>query len=462
MFGLGLGIPRAGHRSNAGSFSPADISGGVGWYEPKGIVTDGSSVSAWTDSFGNGNDLADGGSEPAYVASAINGHAGIQCDAGESMLRATWTGGTVSQALTIFSVSLFTTTDSTHAYNAGSGSVVQCQRQGTDVRFTAGVTLLVPGPTPGDAMVTCVVHNGASSHATVSFAGDVPQGNEGDAGSSSMDGISIGTTVGGGGNYYRSPICEVIVYDRELTDEEEQQVKDYLLRKYSVTPDQAALESYGASPQRSQIDASSGISPAYADSFSLQAWAYLDTTKKHDLVAKGYPTGSDGFVTLQVRSNDQIRFAIAGNTPGQGYRMDTTGTVNTGEWILVTATFDAGTVKIYYNTTDMAYTTAHANTNGNPSTSANWWVGALQNNFSTQDGTLDGQVTQAAYYNKVLSIDEITASYNNGHLGKMVADNADTHWNVNYLDKTQGISFQDETGTYDVSFNSTSDLEPVK
>ena len=219
-----------------GNLSPASVGGLVLWVHPGTIQVSGSDATGWNDASGNGNHLAPTSGNPLYVASAINGLPGIQVDSGENMKRASFVGGIVSQSFTIYSVTIFTTTDSTHAHNAGTGSTVQCQRQGTNIRFTAGTQILVPGPTPGTALITEMVVNGASSSATGIYSGAAVQTVSGNLGSSSLDGFSVGTTVSGAGNYYRSPECEFAVYDGIPTDDERSRILSGFQRKYNVNP----------------------------------------------------------------------------------------------------------------------------------------------------------------------------------------------------------------------------------
>ena len=55
-------------------FAPDDIMDLWGWYDANVGVTGGTSVTAWADQSGNGNNLsAAGGQEPATVAAAFRG-----------------------------------------------------------------------------------------------------------------------------------------------------------------------------------------------------------------------------------------------------------------------------------------------------------------------------------------------------------------------------------------------------
>lgn len=57
----------------------ADLPGLKWWVEPDGIVSTGSTVTSWTDKSGNGNTIAESGSNrPSLVSSALNGFNGVQ------------------------------------------------------------------------------------------------------------------------------------------------------------------------------------------------------------------------------------------------------------------------------------------------------------------------------------------------------------------------------------------------
>jgi hypothetical protein len=210
-------------------------------------LSDGTSVSSWTDSSGNGNHAvqATGARQPIYKTSIINGKAVVRFDGSDDVLIAPTTIGTGPH--TIFAVARNITLPNTYnpidAYtdnaSAGSGTIsgstLFVRSDGGGAFYPpAGATAVDPVGTYGTSTFLHVFtfetgtnwktyHNQLLEAQAVTSA--YPAATHFQIGGQFTAAFSRGANV---------DIAEWIGYSRVLTTTERQGVEQYLLRKYAV------------------------------------------------------------------------------------------------------------------------------------------------------------------------------------------------------------------------------------
>jgi hypothetical protein len=234
-----LGGLRQAATGNQSTFLPTNISGCVEWLRSDlGITLNGSTVSAWADQSGNGNNVTQGTAlkQPGYSASGgALGNAYTSWTSNSAQILKGTLAATLNTAYEYFFIADYdgAGTDNygldfganfSAVNNTGSGGVWSPGQAASAINFS-GVATNVPHIINYQAGV-------ASSAATID--GGSPLTN-GAAPSSGLTSIQIGSYGGDLGAFgWGGKIYEVIVYNRALTSGERTQINNYAVSRYGT------------------------------------------------------------------------------------------------------------------------------------------------------------------------------------------------------------------------------------
>jgi hypothetical protein len=182
---------------------------------------DGVDVTIWADKSGNGNDAV-GSTVPSYSTSAINGKAAVHFQPNEYLVGQNGFEPNITATVFIVgvlhskagdsSVVIFSTQPSGGTDSARRGLCVSVVKESTVIKTDRGMTF--PDNPVGLANPYLVV--------------DVDTGNV------DSNAFNIARFIDGGSNDLNGDIAEIIVYDRELTTAEKNEVAGYLAQKYGL------------------------------------------------------------------------------------------------------------------------------------------------------------------------------------------------------------------------------------
>jgi len=202
------------------------------------IINSGGFVSGWKDKSKNGNNVAQttGANQPTTGIETINGVNALKFDGiNDFLLRATFTGGALSQPNTIFVVweQLGNASGLGKLIDGGIGTnrhVLQVDaNEGWQV--FAGLVVIIAVAVPQDIpFIRSVFFNTTSSegylNGTLEFTG-------GDVGPQSLNGLTIGARFDGTG-LFEKKVGEIIIYNRLLSTPERTTVERYLSSKWGI------------------------------------------------------------------------------------------------------------------------------------------------------------------------------------------------------------------------------------
>lgn len=231
------------------SFSPDDISDLKLWLDASDAATitkdGGNLVSQWDDKSGEGNDVSQGtpSQQPLWVDAVQNGLPIIRFDAVNDFLnRATYVGGALAQPNTIFVVCKFPPNSSGTVgpvFDGGGDNnerhLFYNQQPTTSTNghvIFAGAALINTTLVKDETNIRLydMVYNGGSSQLFRSSS-LVIQGN---AGTDPMDGISL-AVFNSLTSFFSDPdIGEIIIYNKLLTTQEKDDVRDFLNTKWGL------------------------------------------------------------------------------------------------------------------------------------------------------------------------------------------------------------------------------------
>lgn len=213
-------------------FSPLDISDLIAWFDANvGITLNGADVSLWEDQSGNGNDLIQGtaADQPVFNASDadFDGKPSVGILSGERLRTAAFASA-LSQPNTIFIVLKKNATNTGHAYDGIISSSQQSFARENQMR--GGATLSLSGSIGTAKALLTNIFNGVTSE---SWNAGTSMGS-GDAGAHTMTGLTLGSRYDGASSV-DGQVPEFLIYGKELSVPEHNQVGNYLADKFDFT-----------------------------------------------------------------------------------------------------------------------------------------------------------------------------------------------------------------------------------
>ena len=210
-----------------------------------GVTLSGSNVTAWADQSGNGNNATSPTIAPTFVSSSINSKPAISFNDDESWMQIPQNNIGNSGNISIFII--FNYTSGAVILNKGDAATFEATvweiTTSNGFGFVDNVDLeepswnTVPISIPEDepvlleafssAGVSQIAYNGTNS-------GSPSPANNNFNPISQYIGIGGGGTNGGSTAYLDARIAEIIIYNRQVTNPERQQVEAYLNTKYAI------------------------------------------------------------------------------------------------------------------------------------------------------------------------------------------------------------------------------------
>lgn len=225
---------------NAGvaPFSPTDIADLELWLDASDtgtISSAGGLVSQWNDKSGNGYNAtqATGSMQPTTNLATINGLNAIRwIDGGGDSMHATF--ASLSQPNIIFVViKQNVITGSKYVFDGGGSSTRHALfLDGSgNLDLFAGSSLNGPAASTSAAAIYTALYNGGSSTFRINGGTSLASGN---TGSHSLNGFTIGARYNNV-EFLSADIGEILIYNRNISDSEKNQVGNYLATKWGIT-----------------------------------------------------------------------------------------------------------------------------------------------------------------------------------------------------------------------------------
>jgi hypothetical protein len=238
-------------------WSPAKLSGCSAWFDAQDsntIVLDGpSNVSQWLDKSGQGNN-ATGGTSPTY--NTASREYGVVFNGTTQYLSTAYTANPFAESF--FAVTTWTGANNFASYeiigaSANNGRQYAVRDDGTSnvVRWEIGGSTAGYGPTAGVVVGTQFLTTGtyrpvAGGSTSLNGSNQSTRGTVSYSGSATTN-IGVGYFTGLS-NYYQGTINEIIIYSREVTTDERQQVEGYLAYKWNLQSNLPSSHPYKINP----------------------------------------------------------------------------------------------------------------------------------------------------------------------------------------------------------------------
>ena len=209
-------------------------------------VTDGDVVGRWEDKTSNADHLnqAVAGNKPTLQSGAgdtLNGHPVIRADGVNDYLQGAFTtGGQMNQPNTIFIVNKLddaAVDDGSYHFLIDGDEVAKRQglyqkpNPGADIRAMLANTEQTGGATTAGFQIWTALFNGASSQLWVDGVSAIGPAN---AGAQPLDALTVFTQYLFGGAW-QGDVAEILLYDASLSDDDKDQVGQYLSARYNLT-----------------------------------------------------------------------------------------------------------------------------------------------------------------------------------------------------------------------------------
>jgi hypothetical protein len=206
---------------------------------PAFITMSGSNkVSEWRDRSGNSNDFIQGtgSNQPTFVANGINGQNGIRWSNSTNEFLDCTFNGTYSQIydiITVWNIDVNSTQLYPYAYDrALTGDRVQLYWFSNNIRVgTTVISAAYAKTRPFNLIATHVSYNGAS---TTVYQNNTLQGTV-NTGAGVLSTLRLGhTSTIDSLSRLSGFICEVLIYNKQLSSLERTTINDYLTAKYGL------------------------------------------------------------------------------------------------------------------------------------------------------------------------------------------------------------------------------------
>ena len=208
-----------------------------------GVTTSGSNVTAWADQSGNGNTMtAEIGAEPLYAPNGLNGKPVIDFNNSKYLTANVDYTLTAQTSIAVFKYSSNSSTygriisqwdGSTWDFQLPNSYIPFLKNEGNEQIATyAGGFKIPKAVMDGSNYIAISKHNG--SQFTLRLNGGNEQSGESTL-NTHISKIRISASnVLGSSDFFNSKIAEVIIYNREITGLERQQIESYLNAKYAI------------------------------------------------------------------------------------------------------------------------------------------------------------------------------------------------------------------------------------
>lgn len=216
------------------SWTPANLSNLKIWVKSDtGVTLVGGKVSQWADQSGNNNHLTQGSASarPTYVANEINGYGAVQFDGIDDYLQSP--SFTLNQPETVFII--YKTPvhiSSVYVFDGRNpdGGAYFTSAPSPNVYMYAGASFTpIVGIVGSYFLATCIFNGASSKYQRNNFAEE-----SGNAGASSMGGLTLGVYAGFGPYFGNPQIAEVIVMSSVATADERTKMKNYVSSRYGI------------------------------------------------------------------------------------------------------------------------------------------------------------------------------------------------------------------------------------
>ena len=249
-------------------------------------------------------------------------------------------------------------------------------------------------------------------------------------------GLNLGYWQYGGGRYYNGVMCEILVFNRGLSDTEVKQVNTYLGQKWGIlNADRSIIDLSGLDDNGLLGDGATANMPAFgyynkgslkfdgsndyinvgnpssvnfgSGDFSVEMWFTRDTNAATNLrlLSKGAESDASGSAGFAFFGSDSgINFAI---NPSGTRSIISAASYSVGEWVHVVGVVQRGsTMRTYKNAVLTNSATAPAGSVSNASINLN--IGR-----SAESASLywPGNIAIVRMYNKALSVNEVLQNY---------------------------------------------------
>lgn len=233
---MSLALLGAGPGGSGAAFTPASLSGLVGWWKADAIsaLNDNDPVTTWTDSSAAAHDLSTvtASFKPLYKTAILNGLPVVRFDGSNDRL--TTASFTLNQPATYFAVVQYRV-----AWSANTPIIDGLSAQFSQYLFRSSSTVMglyagTNGPTvtttPQAAHVYSAVFNGASSLLRVDGGTD----STGNPSTGNAGGLTVGATSNGVADFAAIDVGELLAYTGALSSSDRALVETYLKAKWAT------------------------------------------------------------------------------------------------------------------------------------------------------------------------------------------------------------------------------------
>ena len=218
----------------AGGFLPTDISGLVMWLAADLGLTlnNGDPVTTWLDQSGNGNDVtqAVAGKKPTFTTAIINGKPVVRFDGAGDYLKAV--AFALNQPEHVFLVmKVIVGLLNQYYFDGDAQDDMAAIQRSAGANFAQFAGAFGPTVTLGTTNFRIInaLYNGALSNVSLDGGAD----NLGNVGAINALGVSIGGN-GVDASHSNFDLAEFLIYDVDLSADEESSVETYLSNKYGI------------------------------------------------------------------------------------------------------------------------------------------------------------------------------------------------------------------------------------
>jgi hypothetical protein len=248
-------------------------------------------------------------------------------------------------------------------------------------------------------------------------------------------GLNLGYWQYGGGRYYNGTMCEILVFNRGLSDTELKQVNTYLGQKWGISnTDRSVIDLSGFNDNGLLGNGTAANMPVYdyynkgafrfngsnnfiqypsllnlGSIFTINFWIKPTSNTRQTIISNGYPyLANKGFFLVCPGNNSTDLFLSLGND--QKSVQSNTGAITTGVVQMVTAVANGavGLMKLYVNGSEVSYAVQQ---NADISLQYDNGIFVTGKRDTTSADYLSSNLYSLQIYNKALTAAEILQNY---------------------------------------------------